>query len=68
MHDDLNNQNIIVDAAGRLSGVVDWEGVSTCPLSIGCQYPGFLDGKDTTTRPVKSSYIHDENGKVNEHY
>ncbi|CAH0034670.1 unnamed protein product [Clonostachys rhizophaga] len=68
MHDDLNKKNIIVDAAGSLSGVVDWEGVSACPLSIACQYPGFLDGKDSTTKPVKSSYMHDEDGKVNELY
>lgn len=68
MSDDLNKQNIIVDVAGSLYGVVDWEGVSACPLSIACQYPGFLDGKDTTTKPVTSSYMHDENGKVNELY
>ncbi|VUC33690.1 unnamed protein product [Clonostachys rosea] len=68
MHDDLDKSNILLNAAGELTGVVDWEGISTYPLSIACQYPSFLEGKDSPTEPVKSTYMHDENGQVNELY
>ncbi|CAH0044813.1 unnamed protein product [Clonostachys solani] len=68
MHHDLNKHNILVNADGSLSGVVDWEWISTYPLSMACQYPGFIDGKDRSTKPVKSTYHHDDNGKVNELY
>ncbi|KAL0943135.1 uncharacterized protein CTRU02_201021 [Colletotrichum truncatum] len=67
-HDDLSRHNILIDENGLLSAVVDWECVSTLPLSIACQYPSFLQGHTLDTEPIKSKYQHDEDGEVTELY
>ena len=38
-HDDLSQQNILVDDNGILAGVVDSECVSALPLWRACYYP-----------------------------
>ncbi|KAK1989175.1 hypothetical protein LZ30DRAFT_696629 [Colletotrichum cereale] len=67
-HDDMNRHNILVDDAGALTAVVDWECVSALPLYAACQYPPFLQGKPLEVEPVKSKYQHDENGDIVELY
>ncbi|GKT54219.1 kinase-like protein [Colletotrichum tofieldiae] len=67
-HDDMNRHNILVDEAGALTAVVDWECVSALPLYAACQYPPFLQGKPLDVEPIKSKYQHDENGNVAELY
>lgn len=41
-HDDLSMQNILVDEAGNLTAVIDWECVSALPLWRACQIPALL--------------------------
>ena len=41
-HPDLNLQNLLVAEDGTLSGLIDWEGVSTVPPSVGCSFPQWL--------------------------
>jgi hypothetical protein len=69
MHDDLSNHNIIVDTeTGRLTGVVDWECVSTLPLWKACQLPAFLAGRDRADKPVRKEYAVNADGEINELY
>ncbi|EEU34675.1 uncharacterized protein NECHADRAFT_17767, partial [Fusarium vanettenii 77-13-4] len=42
---DLSRSNILVDDAGNLTGVVDWECVSALPMWKACSYPSFLEGR-----------------------
>ncbi|KAG6812199.1 hypothetical protein H0H92_003935 [Tricholoma furcatifolium] len=46
-HDDLNDQNILVDEYGRVSGIVDWEYHSITPAFLAASYPPWLsyDGR-----------------------
>ncbi|RSL71745.1 hypothetical protein CEP53_001350 [Fusarium sp. AF-6] len=44
-HTDLSRSNILVDHAGKLTGVIDWECVSALPLWKACSYPAFLEGR-----------------------
>ncbi|GKT49842.1 uncharacterized protein ColSpa_10023 [Colletotrichum spaethianum] len=67
-HDDMNRHNILVNEAGALTAVVDWDCVSALPLYAACQYPPFLQGKPLEVEPIKSKYQHDENGDVVELY
>ena len=42
-HPDSNLQNMLVHEDGTLSGILDWDGVATVPLSVGClSYPKWL--------------------------
>jgi hypothetical protein len=69
MHDDLSNHNILVDAdTGQVTGVVDWECVTTLPLWKVCQLPAFLVGRDRAEKPIREGYAVDEYGEVNELY
>ncbi|KAF4550830.1 Hypothetical protein D9617_15g041800 [Elsinoe fawcettii] len=63
-HDDLSASNIMVDKAGRLTGVVDWECVSCLPLWYTCQYPDFLRGQDREDEPDIEIYGKGEGGEV----
>lgn len=65
-HDDISRNNILVDSAGVMTGVVDWECVSWMPLWKACDYPGFLIDKPREAKPEKNRYFHDEHGEVNE--
>ncbi|KAI1844344.1 hypothetical protein JX266_009438 [Neoarthrinium moseri] len=67
-HDDLNRHNILVNDAGVLTAVVDWECISALPLWAACRYPSFIDGKQNDVEPTKERYPHDENGDVDELY
>lgn len=42
-HNDLNEDNILVDDNSDLVGIVDWECVHTVPLWLACQMPKFLE-------------------------
>jgi hypothetical protein len=41
-HHDLNANNILVDASHKLTGIIDWERISTLPLWLACDIPKFL--------------------------
>ena len=42
-HPDFNFQNFLVSHDGRLTGVIDWEGVAASPASLGnLRYPSWL--------------------------
>ncbi|KAK4231911.1 altered inheritance of mitochondria protein 9, mitochondrial [Podospora fimiseda] len=46
-HDDLSLMNILVDEEGKVTGIVDWECVSTMPLwAVYYEMPQFLRGRD----------------------
>ena len=62
-HNDLSQHNIMVDGGGILTGVVDWECVSTVPLWKACSYPSFLEGRARKLKPDKSSYKQNEYGE-----
>ncbi|KAI1788567.1 kinase-like protein [Ganoderma leucocontextum] len=55
-HDDLSSQNILVDASGTLTGLVDWECVSALPLWRACTLPWFLIGRHRAERPNPETY------------
>ncbi|KIY51593.1 hypothetical protein FISHEDRAFT_36711 [Fistulina hepatica ATCC 64428] len=61
-HDDLSFHNLLVDDAGQLSGIVDWECVSTLPLWRTCQLPSFLVGPCRAEQPARKGYMDDEGG------
>ncbi|KAH6645356.1 hypothetical protein BKA67DRAFT_584837 [Truncatella angustata] len=65
-HDDLNRHNILVDEAGELTAVVDWECISALPLWAACRYPSFIDSKSNDVEPIKERYHQDEHGQVDE--
>lgn len=67
-HGDMNRSNILVDEAGALTAVVDWECVSAMPLFVACQFPPFMENKPNEIEPIKSGYPHDEAGEVDELY
>lgn len=41
-HPDFNMQNVLVAEDGTLQGLIDWDGVSTVPRSVGCPFPKWL--------------------------
>ena len=41
-HYDTSGYNVLVDREGRLTALLDWDGVSTVPLWKACQMPEFL--------------------------
>ncbi|TFK86473.1 kinase-like protein [Polyporus arcularius HHB13444] len=41
-HGDLHGANVLIDHAGRISGLVDWEFHSTRPLVLEAQYPAWI--------------------------
>lgn len=62
-HDDLSQENILVDDNGNVTAILDWECVSSLPLWKVCQLPRFLRGKDRDEMPVKENYTLDEIGE-----
>lgn len=51
-HGDLSLNNILVDPHTlRISGIVDWESVNTCPLWEALEYPEFLIGRTIEEEP-----------------
>lgn len=65
-HDDLGRHNILVDDAGKLTAIVDWECVSALPLWKACQYPAFLNGRDQTEEPHQKDYLKNANDEPDE--
>lgn len=43
VHDDPNFSNILLDDAGKVTGVVDWEWHSLQPAILAAEYPSWLD-------------------------
>ena len=41
-HPDLDLQNVLVDESGTVTGLIDWDGVSTMSHLAGCTYPKWL--------------------------
>ncbi|KAF2275351.1 kinase-like protein [Westerdykella ornata] len=68
LHDDLSQNNILVDENGKLTGVVGWECVSALPLWKACSYPAFLQGP-TRNNPLdlRRYDIHDPDTLYWEH-
>ena len=66
MHDDLSNNNILVDRWGNLTAVVDWECVPALPLWKVCQLPALLEGGERRDCPNKNMYAKEKDGEVNE--
>jgi aminoglycoside phosphotransferase (APT) family kinase protein len=58
-HDDLSQSNIMVDSSGALTGIIDWECVSTVPLWKACEVPDFLNDELNTREvcPDPSLYL-----------
>ncbi|KAH6954518.1 kinase-like domain-containing protein [Fusarium avenaceum] len=54
-HDDLHANNILANDLGAITGIVDWECVSTVPLWKACFYPKFLYAPPRHT-PEESSF------------
>ncbi|KAL9564570.1 hypothetical protein ACKAV7_011022 [Fusarium commune] len=67
-HDDLHGNNILVDDAGNITGIVDWECVSIVPLWKACGIPQFLFDQPRWTEPDRRRYRHDANGGISELY
>ncbi|KAK0714749.1 phosphotransferase enzyme family-domain-containing protein [Lasiosphaeris hirsuta] len=55
-HDDLTLMNLMVDDAGRITAVIDWECVATMPRWVASQFPEFLRGAVREDRPDRSRY------------
>ncbi|PGH01708.1 hypothetical protein AJ80_08975 [Polytolypa hystricis UAMH7299] len=55
-HDDLRMSNILVDDAGKITGIVDWEFVCTLPLWRACQLPYALESRDREKGPNREDY------------
>ena len=42
-HPDFNYQNILTDDEGEITGIIDWDGVDTCPRALGFAcYPSWI--------------------------
>ncbi|KAF1953356.1 kinase-like protein [Byssothecium circinans] len=55
---DLNKQNMLVDAEGNLTGIIDWECIHTSPPWYSCQFPAFLHGPRRSQKPEQSEYMY----------
>ncbi|KAK3170958.1 hypothetical protein OEA41_003042 [Lepraria neglecta] len=67
-HDDVHEQNILVDAPGQLTALVDWEYVSYVPFWKACQIPLLLAGQDRLEEPHLEGYLRNEDGSSDELY
>ncbi len=52
-------QNILVDGDGEITGIIDWECVSTLPLWRASEAPVFLKGRDRYQEPKRDEYAPD---------
>ncbi|KAF1365029.1 hypothetical protein EJ07DRAFT_172035 [Lizonia empirigonia] len=61
-HDDLSSNNIIVDDAGNLAGIIDWECIINAPKWEACQIPSFIAGADDdrVAEPLTEEEMKDE--------
>lgn len=51
-HQDLSDNNILINSSHALSGIIDWECVHTVPLWLACSVPKFLRGPDRDSPPT----------------
>ncbi|TAQ89038.1 hypothetical protein B7494_g2632 [Chlorociboria aeruginascens] len=58
-HNDLSMQNILVDGDGEITGIIDWECVSTLLLWRASEAPVFLKGRDRNQEPKRDEYAPD---------
>lgn len=62
-HADLSTNNILVNSAGDLVGIVDWESLIAAPSWLSCQLPQFLDVLDVPITecpdPLPAEYADD---------
>ncbi|KAJ8062551.1 hypothetical protein OCU04_009078 [Sclerotinia nivalis] len=65
-HDDLSSRNILIDDDGTITGIVDWECVSTLPLWKSCDFPEFLKGRERNEEPNRNKYAPDDEENANE--
>lgn len=55
-HQDLHEGNILIDASGEMTGIVDWECVSASPPWAACQKPKLLEGRSREECPDRDTY------------
>ncbi|KAK1763456.1 phosphotransferase enzyme family-domain-containing protein [Phialemonium atrogriseum] len=55
-HGDLSLSNIMVDVEGKITGVIDWECVSTMPVWVASQMPQFQVGSPRELEPIRDGY------------
>lgn len=67
-HDDMSHQNLMVNADGKLTALVDWECVSIVPLWKACQLPSFLEGRRRDEAPLVEEYLKNDDGTPNRGY
>jgi len=48
----------MVDASYNLTGIIDWECITTCPLWLACQVPKFIDDVPRLNCPDPRRYSH----------
>lgn len=65
-HDDLSSRNILIDDEGTITGIIDWECVSTLPLWKSCDFPEFLKGKERNEEPNRNNYAPEDEEDANE--
>ena len=64
-HPDFNLQNVLVAEDGTLQGLIDWDGVSAVPRSVGCLFPKWLT---FDWDPAKYTYGMDFGSKFQYHH
>jgi Phosphotransferase enzyme family len=62
-HFDMSGYNVLVDDEGRLTALLDWDGVSAVPLWKACQIPEFL-----MSRYIDEMGLDDGPGRVDGEY
>lgn len=68
-HDDLSDQNILLDHTGALKVIVDWESTGTMPLFMCCQMPDLLQGRERLEKPDIAKYVpQGEEGSIYEEH
>lgn len=64
-HDDVNDQNILVDSHGEMAALPDWECVSALPLWKACTLPRLLEGRTRDEEPDRATYAKFDPNVVN---
>lgn len=59
-------QNILVDEAGEITAIIDWECVSAVPLWRACQLPECLNSQTRDEQPKKEEYAPDTGAENSE--
>lgn len=67
-HDDMHQENLMVDAFGELTALVDWECVSVVPMWKVCQLPSLLAGRERSDEPQPENYSRNDDGELDEGY